>query len=56
MEADSEDMYIKFEVFKNEETKNINKICEDLLKNRFQRYEKVANEFWKYFSQDELTV
>lgn len=31
-------------------------MCEDLMKTKFKEYDKVANEFKKFFSQDELSI
>lgn len=43
-----------FNQFKDEQMKEVHRTSEELLDNKFTRYEKVCNKFSKFFSEEEL--
>ena len=46
----------KLENFSQKQELDVNGRCEELMRTRFERYDKLSREFSKFFSQDELSI
>ena len=52
----SYNLHIKFDQLKTEEAEVAIKKVEQMMRNKYKRYDEVAKEFEKFFSHDELSI
>jgi hypothetical protein len=52
---DRKNLTIEFDRLRKEQLELFDSICEDVLRTRFQMYDRVMKDFGKFFDQEELS-